>query len=85
MEAGNGFELAFFEMLRAELGDLRAAGAEEIRFTGLRESTLILRGTSKWNKQCTDLLSEIEAFLHNWDRDQVENERQVQFCVESGS
>lgn len=85
MEAGNGFELAFFETLRVELSDLRAAGAEEIRFTGLRESTLILRGTSKWNKQCTDLLSEIEAFLHNWDRDQAENERTVQVCVESGS
>lgn len=70
MEAGNGFELGFFEMLRGELMDLRAAGAEEIRFTGLRESALILRGTSKWNKQCQALLTEIEAFLHTWDRDQ---------------
>jgi hypothetical protein len=52
MEAGNGFELAFFETLRVELADLRNAGAEEIHFTGLRESTLILRGTSKWNKHC---------------------------------
>ena len=69
MEAGNGFELAFFEMLRAELSTLRAAGAEEIRFTGLRESTMILRGTSKWNKQCQILLSEIDVFLGNWDCD----------------
>ena len=81
MEAGNGFELAFFETLRAELGDLRAAGAEEIRFIGLRESTLILRGTSKWGKHCECLLSEIEAFLRNWDRDQSDSER---MCVESG-
>jgi hypothetical protein len=71
MEAGNGFELAFFEMLRSELCDLRAAGAEEIRFTGLRESAMILRGAAKWNKQCQALLTEIEAFLHNWDRDQA--------------
>lgn len=83
MEAGNGFELAFFETLRLELGDLRSAGAEEIRFTGLRESTLILRGTSKWNKQCADLHSEIEAFLHNWDHDQAENERTLRPCLES--
>ena len=69
LEAGNGFELAFFEMLRAELSDLRAAGAEEIRFTGLRESAMILRGASKWNKQCAALLAEIEAFLHTWDRE----------------
>jgi len=80
MEAGNGFELAFFEMLRAELGDLRAAGAEEIRFTGLKESTLILRGASKWNKQCQALLAEIEAFLHNWDRDQNTGGKAHQLC-----
>ena len=69
MEAGNGFELAFFESLRGELSDLRQAGAEEIRFTGLRESAMILRGTDKWNRQCEGLHREIEAFLMNWDRE----------------
>ncbi len=83
MEAGNGFELAFFENLRIELGDLRAAGAEEIHFTGLRESALILRGVSKWNKQCTCLLAEIEAFLRTWDRDPAENE--VPLCLVAGT
>lgn len=81
MEAGNGFELAFFENLRAELSDLRAAGAEEIRFTGLRESTLILRGTAKWNKQCESLHSEIEAFLRNWDSDPTEAGHALHLCV----
>lgn len=81
MEAGNGFELAFFEMLRSELANLRAAGAEEIRFTGLKESALLLRGTSKWNKQCQSLLTEIEAFLHNWESDQAVNE----LCMAFGS
>lgn len=83
MEAGNGFELAFFETLRVELGDLRASGAEEIHFSGLRESSLILRGTSKWNKHCENLLSEIEAFLKAWDRDQPKDDRQLRLCVES--
>lgn len=83
MEAGNGFELAFFETLRMELGDLKTAGAEEIRCIGLRESTLILRGTSKWNKHCEILLSEIEAFLKSWDRNQAEVERPLRLCVES--
>lgn len=83
MEAGNGFELAFFETLRMELCDLRASGAEEIRFTGLRESTLILRGASKWNKHCENLLSEIEAFLHTWERDHPENDRPESLCLES--
>lgn len=68
-EAGNGFELAFFETLRAELSNLKAAGAEEIRFTGLRESSLILRGSQKWNKRCEALLQEIETFLKAWDKE----------------
>jgi hypothetical protein len=84
MEAGNGFELAFFESLRMELSDLRASGAEEIRFTGLRESALILRGTSKWNKHCQILLSEIEAFLRTWDRDPEENGLPLCLCAGNG-
>ena len=83
MDAGNGFELAFFETLRIELCDLKAAGAEEIHFTGLRESSLILRGSAKWNKDCESLLSEIQAFLRVWDRDQPAHERQLRLCVES--
>jgi len=75
MEAGNGFELAFFATLGAELRELRAAGAEEIRFTGLRESTLILRGTAKWNKHCENLIAEIRAFLQDWDREQPQSGR----------
>lgn len=81
MEAGNGFELAFFETLRVELAELRSVGAEEIRFTGLRESSLILRGSGKWNKQCERLLSEIEGFLKAWHRDQPQNDRQLRLFV----
>lgn len=63
--AGNGFELAFFETIRSELTQLREAGAEEICFTGLRECAMILRGKTKWNRQCETLLVEISAFLHS--------------------
>ncbi|MES2997263.1 MAG: hypothetical protein V4733_10680 [Verrucomicrobiota bacterium] len=67
-EAGNGFELAFFESLRTELICLRDAGAEEIRFTGLRECSQIMRGADQWNRQCEILLVEIQTFLAAWDR-----------------
>ncbi len=63
--AGNGFELAFFETIRVELAQLREAGAEDIRFIGLRESALILRGKSKWNRQCDIMLAEITTFLNS--------------------
>lgn len=75
--AGNGFELAFFENIRSEISSLRDAGAEDIRFTGLRESTLILRGEEKWNKRCESLLAEIEAFLSACERDSRYNKLSV--------
>jgi hypothetical protein len=70
VDAGNGFELAFFETLRAELAALKGAGAEEIHFTGLRASVLILRGAEHWDKGCERLLQEIRAFITAWDREQ---------------
>ena len=82
MDAGNGFELAFFETLRFELGELRAAGAEEIRFTGLRESALILRGRSKWNKSCEGLYDEIYSFISAWDSDQLRSNMLFSLCME---
>lgn len=66
--AGNGFELGFFQMLKAELDELREAGAEEIRFTGLRESARILCGAAKWDRHCESLLREIESFLSSRGR-----------------
>lgn len=82
MEAGNGFELAFFETLRQELVGLREAGAEEIHFVGLRECSQILRGAQKWNKQCEVLLHEIETFLRAWDREQPNDERRLKVCMD---
>ena len=83
MEAGNGFELAFFKTLRTELNELRAAGAEEIRFTGLRQSAMILRGCSKWNKHCEGLHSEIRSFLSAQDRDEPSADRRLKLSVEN--
>ncbi len=82
-EAGNGFELAFFTTLRAELIELRAAGAEEIHFSGMRESARILRGAPKWNKHCEILLTEIRSFLLAWDRDQPPSSHLLRLCLES--
>lgn len=82
MEAGNAFELAFFEMLRGELEELHRAGAQEIRFTGLKESALILRGSEKWDKHCETLLVEIQAFLTAWDREQPATRRQLRLKLE---
>ena len=81
-EAGNGFELAFFATLRGELRELSAAGAEEIHFSGMRESSLILRGTTKWNKQCDRLLEEIRNFLLEWNREHASH-TPLRLCLEA--
>lgn len=68
VDAGNGFELAFYESLRDALANLRDAGAEEVRFVGLRQCVLILRNTEQWNKGCEALLGEIQAAIRAWER-----------------
>ena len=80
--AGNGFELAFFETLRTEIAELREAGAEKVHFTGLRESTRILRGESKWNKHCDALLEEIRIFLAACDKDSEDFASSLTLSVE---
>jgi hypothetical protein len=81
-EAGNAFELAFFNALRRELAILRGAGAEEIRFTGLRDCILILRGTAKWNKECDATLAELRAFLGALDSEPRQGSRPLRFHLE---
>lgn len=68
-DAGNGFELAFYGLLRDELNELRNAGAEEIRFTGLKEAVLILCSVEKWDQRCDVLLADLRSFLDEIDRD----------------
>jgi len=82
-EAGNGFELAFFERVRAELDELRREGAEEIRFTHLKECALMIRGAEKWDKHCAQLEEEIVGFLRACDRDQDDFDRRLRLKVES--
>lgn len=66
-EAGSGFEIGFFTNLRTELSQLRMAGVEEIRFTGLRECAMELRNTEVWNSECERLADEVETFLRSKD------------------
>jgi hypothetical protein len=82
-QAGNAFELAFFNALRGELAALRGSGAEEIRFTGLRECILILRGSVKWDKRCEATRREIRAFLAALDREPNRTSRPLRLHLET--
>lgn len=81
--AGNGFELAFFETLRAELHTLRKAGVENIRLTGLRESALILSGREKWDTHSDRILSEIRAFLKASHRSPTPDSHSLHLTVDA--
>lgn len=60
-------ELSVFPMLRREIDELCAAGANEIRFLHIREAAMQIRGTSKWDKHCERLRLEMESFLQSYD------------------
>jgi hypothetical protein len=62
-QAGNGFELLFFEALRAEICELRKNGAAAIHFHGHEQAILELTGAAKWNHRCATLLEELRQFL----------------------
>ena len=81
-DAGNGYELAFFSLLRTELAELQAAGAEEIRFSGLREAAQILCEVEKWDTRCDAVLADLRTFLCNLDRDRHPFRRPLRFRVD---
>ena len=82
-DAGNGYELAFFGHLRDELAHLREAGAEDIRFTGLREASQILCAAVKWDSRCEQVLFEIRNFLGKLDREHRHFRRPLRLQVDS--
>lgn len=58
-----GFELGFFQTLRAEVDALHQLGTEELHFTEIREATLILVGSKRWNPACDAFQRDILDFL----------------------
>lgn len=85
LEAGSGYELAFFRVLRDELGSLKSSGVGEVRLTGLRASVLILRGTAQWNKGCELLLAEIHSFFATWDLGQAAGSRPLRLVLDKSA
>ena len=81
-EAGNGFELVFFQKLQDEIEDLRRRGAEEFHFMELRESAQILRGAVRWTARCERLHREILAFLQNFAQQPIPENRKLHLTID---
>jgi hypothetical protein len=76
-EAGNGFELAFFNQIHDEIEELRIHGVEELYFTGTRDCVRVLRGVERWTNPCEQLHGEILDFLKTHGHSTLPNQREI--------
>ncbi|MEO6054881.1 MAG: hypothetical protein ABIP97_12800 [Chthoniobacterales bacterium] len=64
-EAGNGYELIFFNLLRERLREALESPAEEVQLMELQDCVKTLRSTKTWQRSCSGLRSEIVTFVHS--------------------
>lgn len=64
-EAGEGFELRFFQLLDARLRELADLGASDVSLTGAHDGVKRLCATKYWTQSCRQLEGEIAIFLRN--------------------
>jgi len=62
-QAGETFELGFFNHLKDEIHELKISGAESIYFSEVKESVRMLKQADEWNTECETLEEEILHFL----------------------
>ena len=61
--AGDGYELAFFDLLEKRIDAILATGAREMHFFGLQPSIKHLRGAKAWSRACDALREEVTCFI----------------------
>lgn len=64
-EAGEGFELLFFQLLDARLRELSDLGAPVVALTNAHEGVKRLCAAKYWTQNCRQLEVEISTFLQN--------------------
>ena len=64
-DSGKGFELLFFNRLRAELRCQLSQSPQVIRFKGLRGCVKQLAGARRWNGRCQQLNDQIVGYLRD--------------------
>ncbi|MBK1791462.1 hypothetical protein [Persicirhabdus sediminis] len=81
--AGNGYELAFFDHLQKEIGELKSYGVSMIEFNDVRHSVMVLRGQEKWNDSCDQLREEILTFLRTHGRSSRHHPQKISLNLNS--
>ncbi len=64
-DAGTGYELAFFDLLRARVREAVDARAERLEIIDAHHGVKLLRSAKTWRRDCSGLLDEIVGFLRD--------------------
>ena len=61
--AGDGYELAFFDLLEKRVAGIFATGATSLHFFGLQAAIKHLRSAKTWTRACDGLREEVACFI----------------------
>lgn len=62
-DAGHGYELVFFELLRARLREAIASPTVQVELRELHRCVKLLRSAKNWRRDCSGLVGEIVTFV----------------------
>jgi hypothetical protein len=62
-DAGYGYELAFFDLLRGRLREVLSGRAERLEICDAHRGIKLLRSAKSWRRDCSGLLEEVVGFV----------------------
>ncbi|HRJ73111.1 MAG TPA: hypothetical protein PLS03_12880 [Terrimicrobiaceae bacterium] len=62
-DAGHGYELVFFDLLRSRLREALDSPAERVEICDAHSGVKLLRSAKNWRRDCSGLLDEIVSFV----------------------
>lgn len=64
-DAGNGYELAFFDLLRGRLREALSGRAARLEICDVHRGIKLLRCAKSWRRDCSGLLEEVVGFVRH--------------------
>jgi len=62
-DAGHGYELLFFDLLRSRLHEALAAKTERLEICDAQRGIKLLRSAKSWRRDCSGLLDDVVGFV----------------------
>lgn len=64
-DAGHGYELVFFDLLRTRLRSAMAEPTQQVELCELHRCVKLLRSAKNWRRDCSGLMGEIVTFVRD--------------------